>query len=275
MATAPRPTSMQRFAFCLGITFLITWGLWSVPVLAGHGRLTLSAPLQLVFLFAGSFGPFIAAFISSYRDGRGAAMWEFLSRAWRWRIAPLYLLPALFLSPLLGSVAAYLHAQHGGPAFAFDTTWFGFLTSLPILFFVGGSVNEEFGWAYSIDRLLERFKPLPAALLLGVIWGCWHLPLFYMVDTTQSYESFWVFLLFTVALRLQYVWAYLGTGRSLLATLLFHTSVNMAFTIFVIVVRTPDHEQFGYLAYCLLTAAASVLLVLATPLYRSALRPSA
>ena len=47
-----------------------------------------------------------------------------------------------------------------------------------VLFFsvISGPLNEEFGWrGYALDKLFVRFGFTGATLLLGFIWGIWHL----------------------------------------------------------------------------------------------------
>lgn len=257
------------------LTFVITWCLWTIPILATHGVIpALPGGAMFPVLAVGAFGPFFAAFITLYRDGGWPAMRQFALRCLRWRIKLIYLLPTLFLSPLLAGIAVYITAEHGGPPFSLAMhNPLEMLETFLLLFFLGGSVDEEFGWAYAIDRLLQRLKPLPAAFTLGVIWGCWHLPLFFIIGTTQTFMPFWAFLILTVGLRLQYVWAYEGTGKSILVTLLYHTSVNMAFSLFVVVVTKPGVLQFGFIVFALLTLAISVVMALTSKLYRSSLRP--
>ena len=38
-------------------------------------------------------------------------------------------------------------------------------------------VGEELGWrGYALPKLLEKRSPLIASLIIGVLWGAWHLP---------------------------------------------------------------------------------------------------
>lgn len=262
--TRPRMPLPMFFA----LVFAISWCFWLVPLLASHGAFTLSGGASMACLVAGSYGPFVAAFFAQYREGGWRAMGSFARRALRWRIAPGYLLAALLLVPCLAFLAACAYARLGGPAASLAVP----VAQIPMLFvvmlFMGGSVNEEFGWAYAIDRLPRERGLLAAAVQMGVIWGCWHLPLFYIVGVTQSFLPFWAFLLFAVALRLWFVWAYEGSGKSLLATLLFHTATNLSLNLFVLVDRSPGRNEKGFIVFALMTLATALVLALASRGYR-------
>jgi hypothetical protein len=151
MNAARQPTFRTSAWLYFVIAFGVAWTLWLLPGLASHGDMKLSQPLQLACLFVGSFGPFFGALIGTYCDGGSEAVREFFGRCLRYRIGPIYLLVAVFLAPLLAGIAMWLLAHHGGPPYALRVT----LSHLPelylLLFFAGGSVNEEFGWAYAID----------------------------------------------------------------------------------------------------------------------------
>lgn len=239
-----------------------------LPLLAARGVLQLSNRMQFLCVLAGSFGPLVACFFSLHRDGGWRGMRDFALRCLRLRIGLRYLLAALLLSPIMGLLAVWIHAELGGspPALAMP------VANIPglfvVLFFVGGSVNEEFGWAYAIDRLREGRRLLPAAVILGVFWGCWHLPLFFIIGLTQSFVPFWAFLLFAIGQRLLFVWAYESTGKSLLTTLLFHTTTNLTFNLFPLVDRSAQRDERGFIAFALLGVSVAIMVALTGYCYR-------
>lgn len=256
--------------FYFVLAFGITWVFWLFPILASRGVLQLGQAAQLICLFAGSFGPFIAAFVAVYRDGRWPAVREFAGRSLRYRMGPLYFLAAMLLVPIVGGLSMLWLASHGGPPFAFQVS----LSHAPMLyvelFLFGGSVNEEFGWAYAIDRLQQRSSLLRSAVLLGVIWGCWHIPLFFTPGLTQSFIPFWAFLIFTIALRIVIVWGYASNRQSILIALLFHTASNFAFNLYNVVDRSPRHDERGFIGYALIMLAFALPIALVARCYRNA-----
>jgi membrane protease YdiL (CAAX protease family) len=153
-------------------------------------------------------------------------------------------------------LAASLQFSAGGPALQAPEPWHT-LQLFVLLFFLGGSFQEEFGWAYAIDRLQRRWPALPADAALGVLWGLWHLPLFFIPGTGQSHMPLWSFLIATVAARIVMVWIYNGANRSILAMLLFHTVFNLSLNVFPVLSQESGVTQTTWLYYvALLTVAA-------------------
>ncbi len=98
------------------------------------------------------------------------------------------------------------------------------------------SIGEEFGWrAYLLPKLMERFvgrvdasaegpahangiyasAARKAALLIGVIWGVWHWPLFLLslkVDPTMPILFLPVYVLGTCAMSILLCWVTLRSG---------------------------------------------------------------
>ena len=143
------------------------------------------------------------------------------------------------------------------------------------MFLIGGSIQEEFGWAYAIDSLQRKFGLLPATLALGVIWGCWHLPLFFIHGLTQSFIPFWAFLILTVSLRTLYVWAYESTGKSIFVTLLFHSAANLTFNLFAVFDATKTNDQRAFIYFALLLVLPALVVALTSPRFRGSVGSTA
>ena len=96
-----------------------------------------------------------------------------------------------------------------------------------LVLLLGGPLGEEFGWrGYALPALQERYSWRFASLILGVVWGVWHLPLFYIADTAQSHIPFALFMLSTIALSVLFTWLFNRAGGSVLPALVLRTSVN-------------------------------------------------
>jgi membrane protease YdiL (CAAX protease family) len=65
-----------------------------------------------------------------------------------------------------------------------------------------------------------------ASLILGVLWGGWHLPTFFIAGSPQADIPFVAFLLFTTGASVLCTWLYLHTQGSLLLATLFHGAIN-------------------------------------------------
>ncbi len=101
-----------------------------------------------------------------------------------------------------------------------------------LLFFVAlaltDGLGEETGWrGFALPRLLERHRALPASLGLGIIWGLWHLPLFWTAGAPLEGRSVILQLLALPALSLLYTWVFQHTRGSLLLAVLLHAASNL------------------------------------------------
>jgi uncharacterized protein len=258
----PAPAATLPLTF-FAVAYTFSWCLWLLPLAAARNWIpwpqvaSAIGSAKVPILMAGAFGPFVASFLLTYREGGRRAVLRFAARALRYRIPVGHLCVAMFLCPALAALATYLHSLDGGP----PLTWSTPLTSIPtlfiLLFFLGGSFQEEFGWAYALDRMQHRWSTLQACVLLGVIWGLWHLPLFFIPGLTQYYMPLWIFLLQTIALRMIAVWIYNAADRSILATLLFHTSVNLSLNLFPLIQHSDNIVQRAWIYFVLLTVAAA------------------
>ena len=105
------------------------------------------------------------------------------------------------------------------------------------LFFgiMSGPFNEEFGWrGFALDRLLARFGFfVGGTVIMGVIWGIWHLPWYFFPGNAQY--IWWqmspihgmVYILHTVMLSGVVTVVYIKTNRSIMAGAFVHLISNI------------------------------------------------
>jgi membrane protease YdiL (CAAX protease family) len=76
--------------------------------------------------------------------------------------------------------------------------------------------GEELGWrGYALPLLAARLGLGRASLLLGIVWGIWHLPLFFVPGIDNYGQSFVIFALQVTAISVPMAWLYARTSGSL------------------------------------------------------------
>ena len=106
--------------------------------------------------------------------------------------------------------------------------WTGFGPTLAaIAFMLILGPMEEFGWrGFAMPLLQRRMAPVWAGLVLGVIWGVWHLPAFFLSGTPQSEWSFMPFFVGAIAISLILTPMFNAARGSILLPALFHFQLN-------------------------------------------------
>ena len=145
--------------------------------------------------------------------------------------SPKYYLAALILPAVFVTAVVLIVQALGLGEFRWsEATWSVFLMllviALPVTLFTFG---EEYGWrGYLLPRLLSLGE-IRASVLLGVIWGVWHLPLI-MAGLNYPGVNVWlaiiIFTFVTVALSFTYTWFYVASSGSVLVAAVFHASTN-------------------------------------------------
>ena len=94
-----------------------------------------------------------------------------------------------------------------------------------ITLFLAGAL-EELGWrGFLQPRLQQRFSALRASIVIGVVWGLWHVPM--ILTGTGDFTVFWEYMLNIVAMSVILGWLYNNTGGALPAVMIAHASHNM------------------------------------------------
>ncbi len=227
-ALGERAMSRGRLTRFFIITFAFSWLLWLLPVLWSTVLPDLPEIVGLLGMFA-PFGPGFAAFWLVRRAAGGEGVRGLWLRGWRLDFDKRWLIPALGLGPLVGLLSVVGVVAFGGEVGWDDGVPPAMILPVFLLIYFANALPEEYGWrGFALDPLQRRFNTLGASLVLGLIWGLWHLPLVFIEGTTQASIPFAEFVLQTMVLAVLYTWLYNNTGGSVLVAALFHASANIA-----------------------------------------------
>jgi len=211
------------------LAYLFSWAYWLVV-------LGIMERDMLAWFVPGAFGPPLAALlVTGLVDGRDGTR-ALLRRCVQWRVGARWYVLALVGLPALGLLVGLLtrdwSERFAGSGASVVVTY---LATLSFLLVLGGG-QEEPGWrGFALPRMQVRMGPLAASVVLGVLWGLWHLPVFILVpgynsagaDAASIAGSVVVFTaLGTVGQSLLLTWLFNHTGGSVLLAVLAHASLN-------------------------------------------------
>lgn len=219
------------------LTFLITWGFGALAIFlpaqfqALFGELTETSPIYFLAITA----PTISATILTFARDGWSGLRSLYARLIRWRFDLKWYTLVLIGIPVLGWIAARF-TESNPLKETNNLTQF-----LWLLFYllITGPLCEELGWrGFALPRLLNHFTPFTASLILGLIWGVWHLPSFFLGGMVQNAMSLLIFILFTPCLAILMTWFFQHSGGSVLITVLTHYMVNFCLAILGVTLPT-------------------------------------
>jgi len=203
----------------------------AVLIILGLLRLKLNALpswLMPLFVIFGSWMPSVAAVIvTGTLDGR-PGIGKLFRKFIQFRIAGRWYLAALI--PFgLAFAAAGIYRMAGGVASGGVSLELRFWIALIVVNLLQGATGEEPGWrGFALPRLLERYSPLKAGLILGIIWNFWHVPLWFI--SGYSSLNLLLYCLFfsigVISLSVLMTWIFCKTSQSLVPMVITHFSDN-------------------------------------------------
>jgi len=207
------------------IAFAIAWGILALYIFLPDqmtglfGQLTGEHPLFFLAVWSPAIGAFI---LVAYHNGV-AGLVRFLSRLSLWRCSLAWYAFLLIGIPLIFIAGAAMRGSLLTDPFPFATLP-SVLIAL-VLAVIKGPV-EEFGWrGLALPLLQRKLAPIWAGLVLGVIWGLWHLPAFLLSGTQQSQWAVAPFFVGCLALSVIVTPLFNASRGSILLTALFHFTV--------------------------------------------------
>lgn len=249
----------KPFRFFL-ITFLITW-------ITGFAAAYFSYQkgmegVQLLLMLPGLLAPFIAVLVMIGGANNARLRRDFWDRLSLKKIKLSYLPAILLIMPVALFLATALSLLFGQSADQFllssDYKIMSGQVALSVVILFLAPTLEELGWrGYGVDSLRSKFNLFQTTMLFALLWGLWHVPLFFIKGYYQN-ELWNTSIVYVVNFFAQVLvatilmnWMYYRNNRSIVAAILFHFMFNFLSVLF-------QTDQF---TKCIITAILLVVSV--------------
>jgi CAAX protease family protein len=240
-------TSHPLVAFFV-VAFVGGWLVLLPTVLfeSGFGLIPINIPAPAVMLFfipAAMAGPTLAGFsVTRIVEGKEGTRKLLRERILRWRVGIQWYLIAVFGIPVVYFVAASF-VLGAAPLEALIEDWSliftSYLLKVVMVFFLV-SLWEEIGWmGFALPRLQDKYGPLIASVVLGVLWALWHLPAYFgstqvvadkvgLADLDRLLYLLPLLMLLAIFTRLVMTWLFNRAMGSVIIVTLFHAGFNIS-----------------------------------------------
>jgi membrane protease YdiL (CAAX protease family) len=207
-----RSTLVAYFVLVFGIEWLLV---------------LLLSPLvpPMIALLIGSWLPNAVGVFVTWVAGGRPGLRELFTRVVEWRIGLKWYAIALSVPIIMAFLAIGLYRVLGnaGPDSApASQLWPIFLSAV-----FTGAMGEELGWrGTALPRLQARWNALTSSLILGVLWGLYNLPSFFLSGLPLEDMPLLPFMVTALGLTTLVTWTFNRTGGSLIPVFLYHFAFN-------------------------------------------------
>jgi membrane protease YdiL (CAAX protease family) len=253
------------------LSFVFTWGyFWLIWA-------PLGLPDSLIAL--GGFGPAVSAFLVLARTSGKPGVLRLLRSIVHWRVGVQWYLAALLGVPVLNLLAFLVVpgtlADFVAPGSRLPLLY---LSEMAISFTIGiAPLWEEVGWrGFAQPRIQRLHGPAVGSLILGALWGLWHLPFFFGPLARTGPEATFIsasialveFSIGLTGLSVVMTWVLNNCGGSTLLAVLLHASFDSSGLALVALFPStapyylPVHYQT--LGIAIVFGVAALVLIVAT-----------
>lgn len=202
------------------LTYLISWTFFIIAKFVPE-------TFQMLLLFLGAFGPFLAVLLTLKFHGEKEDIVSFKERILKWKV-PLkwFLFPVLVVvvTQILDATGQILLGSYEFHNSGIKELYM--IIPMVLLMIIGGG-QEEIGWrGLLLPELLKKYSPIVSSFLVGATWAFWHIPLFFINGLPQYGQNFISFTMGCISLSLFMSYLYRKTKSTLISGYWFHMVAN-------------------------------------------------
>ncbi|PRR82526.1 CAAX amino terminal protease self- immunity [Clostridium vincentii] len=203
------------------ITFLLSWICWSTKIFKSLYF------IKYIYGYGVVFPILVALVLTILLGGKGelkGLLKRFNPKGLNKKWYVLSIFSIMIISILSVMISFTVEGRHFSiiEVFSFEN----YIKSFPI--FIIFATMEEVGWrGYALPKLEKSYSQIASSVILGVIWGMWHLPKL-IAEGTKDLKSITIFMLTVVLFSIYISWIYSNTNGNILMAILSHAAINSA-----------------------------------------------
>lgn len=253
------------------LSYMLTWGyFWLIWT-----------PLRLPdsLIAVGGFGPAVSAFVVLTLTSGKRGVLCLLRSIVQWRVGALWYLVALLGLPVLNFLAFLVVpgvlADFVAPGLSLPRLY---LSEIAISLTIGiAPLWEEVGWrGFAQPRVQRLYGPVVGTLILGALWGVWHLPFFFGPLARTGPEATFVsagialveFSIGLTGLSVVMAWVLNNCRGSTLMAILLHACFDSSgLAMVALFPSTPPHYlpiHYQTLGIAIVFSVAALVLIIVT-----------
>lgn len=207
------------------LIFLVLFGMTGV-MLAINAPKFIPDVLQVVCAWAPTF-----AFLILYKKlVPNLSLGEFLKRKFSSKVAWRQLLSVVGIQLLvLICIIALVSVVNKAPLLTIINTSASVIVLGFFNMLIRGPLGEELGWrGYALNQLQKNHSPLRSSLIIGVVWGFWHTPLWIVTSGFSGSQLIYYIVLFLVVIiSISVIITYFyNMNKNLLIPIIIHQLLN-------------------------------------------------
>jgi membrane protease YdiL (CAAX protease family) len=210
------------------LTFAISWG--GIVAVVGPNNILASKQLFESYVWVPPLvlGPAVAGIVTTWLVGGRAGLRDYGSRLLRWRVGLRWYAVALLTAPVYYAVTA-LVLSLWSPAYLPNIAIADDRAKLLLqgmIIALSAGIFEELGWTgFAVPALRRRYAATTTGLIVGVVWGLWHVLPETLGARAFDFVPYLAFQLTAVLVgltgfRVVMVWVYEHTHSTLIGILM-------------------------------------------------------
>ena len=224
----------KKIYIFLTIAFLWSWTNWLIGLnYLSDGIDQETIDKFLILFFIGVYGPTISAILTTLFFDGTKGVFQLIKKIFIWKVPFKYYLHIIILPLIFVIIGIGLYSQFVGDIGIFDKMAYLMIPTVLLAGSYAGPLGEEFGWrGFLLPELQEQFPNLKTAIIIGVIWFIWHIPLWWAPFGTLvsggliTFLPVFTYFVMLICLSVIITWLVVKSKGSVLIAFLFHLSIN-------------------------------------------------